>query len=95
MSDSVTLEVSFRDHVPSGPGRALLRLPYKLLDNIDRAATILRMSREQYMRNTMRDVSEYIIALTEESQPEGVVKQDEPVDRRSAAKLDPSKPPGM
>lgn len=96
MSDIVFVEVNFREPQRSGNAKALFRCQDDLLRRIDRAATILCMSRENFVRTALDAVADKVIEEDAKDRPPQEAKQAKPSTEKAApVKFDPNKPPGM
>lgn len=84
-------EVDFDDPPKPGTGKVLFRISREHLAKVDRAATILCMSREQFIRTVLWSVAEQFV---EQATPkDGTTPTGEAKSRKSAS-YDPTKPPG-
>lgn len=84
--------INFDEPPGSGPIKVICRFQGEHLAIVDRAATILRMSREQFMRTVLLTAAKQVVHQTAE-EADGKEQLIEPVSRK--ARFDPGKPPGL
>lgn len=81
-------EIDFDDPPKPGTGKVLFRISREHLAKVDRAATILCMSREQFIRTVLWGVAEQFV---EQATPKDGTTEAK---SRKNVSFDPSKPPG-